>query len=201
MKPCAIVLFSALLLAGGCATQNHRAVVAYGELVSQHEEGDLRVTRYRVSTVERGTLPMMQIYVVFPSRLQTYPVAERAILVLSPICMPAATWYPVGEDCRRGILPDTPANRQFVAATPDERLLDNPKDLWLPRHRAEESIREYLRSQGCDLERLRVHLQRGQFGWLGSLTFDAPGGSFTVGGESHIRVTDAGEILYWHMGL
>ena len=144
-------------------------------------------------------LPVMQIYVAFPRKVQIDPVPERAILVLSPLCRPES-WYPVGEDCRRGILPDTPANRESVAATPGDRLLDNPRDRWLPKDRVQGIIREYLRSQGRDLEHLQVHLRRGQFGWHGTVTFDPPGW-FTVGGESYIAVTDAGEVLYWRLGL
>ena len=189
-----------LFSVSGCATKREPLVVAYGRLVRETNEGSLGIARYEVSSIQRGTLRTNTLYVLFQKRSQTNVAPDHAILVLCETLL-RDTWRAVGQDFRRGILPDTPANRKAVAATSVARLLDNPKKRWLPRSQAEGLIRDHLKSEFLDLSRLQMRLRRDHFGWSAAITYPDEYGSIGPGRASYAKVTDDGIVLYWIRGL
>lgn len=192
----------ALTICVGCATRSPPLVVAYGRLMSQYDDFELRAARFEVSGVQRGTLPTNVVEVVFWKKTQRGELPHEAILLLSrPIAVSPPIWHAVGGDASRGILPDTSAARLRVAALTDARILDSPKEEWLSRAWAEEIVRDYLRSNGVDLARLKLDLTRDEFGWLGSVSFPDERGLVPFGGESYIHIRDSGHIVAWMGGL
>jgi hypothetical protein len=194
------ISFVALMMTVGCATKSPPLIVAYGHLVGQHDEIELRIARYEVSEIQRGHLPTNVVEVVFWRKTQTSELPSKALLLLSRPLAPAI-WYAVGEDAARGILLDTPDARIRVASLADDRILDNPKSDWLPRADAERIIADRLRAEGLDVTRMRLGLRRGEFGWRASVSFPDAQGRIPVGGESYLGVRDSGDILYWSKGL
>jgi len=189
-------------LLAGCATKPQHLVVAYGRLLNQHDDIELRVARYEVSEIQRGHLPTNLVEVIFWKRTQNGELPSEAILLLShPLAVSPPIWHAVGEDASRGILPDTPDTRWRIASLADARVLDSPKTQWLPRAEAEKIVCDYLRAEGIDISRMRLDLRRGQFGWKGSVTFPDEQGRVDYGGESYLGVRDRGDILYWTKGL
>ena len=168
--------------------------------MGQHDDIELRVARYKVSEIQRGRLNTNVVEVVFWRKTQTSELPRDALLLLSRPLAPAI-WHAVGGDATHGILPDTPDSRARVASLADDRLLDAPKTEWLPRPKAERIIADYLRAQGVDVARMRLHLRRGEFGWRASVDFPDAQGQVAVGGESYLGVRDSGDVLYWSKGL
>src|SRR5262249_32649642 len=144
-----ISLVALMMMSIGCTTKSPPLVVAYGRLMSQHDDIELRVARYEISEVQRGLLPTCVVEVVFWQKTQTAELPHEAILLLSrPVGGSPPIWHAVGEDASRGILLDTPAGRLRIASLADARILDSPKDERLPRYKAEQIVRGYLRSKG-----------------------------------------------------
>ncbi len=170
--------------------------------MGQYDDIELRAARFEVSGIQRGTLPTNVVEVVFWKKTQHGELPHEAILLLSrPIAVSPPIWHVVGGDASRGILPDTSAARLRVAALTDARILDSPKEDWLCRARAQEIVRDYLRSNGVDLARLKLDLKRDEFGWVGSVGFPDQQGRVPYGGESYIGIRDSGDVLYWVSGL
>lgn len=202
MNSYSFILFVALIMSVGCATESPPLVVGYGRLISQHDDIELRVARYEVSETQRGHLPTNVVEVVFWQKTQRGELPREAILLLSrPIAVSPPIWHAVGGDASRGILPDTPSDRQRVASLADTRMLDSPRAEWLPRAKAEQIARDYLRTAGFDLTRLRMSFRRAEFGWDGSVSFPDEQGRVAFGGESYFGIRDRGDILYWMKGL
>ncbi len=200
--PCAVGLFAVwVLLSAGCATKSAPVLVAYGRLVSQRDEINLRVARYEVSAVQRGHLPTNMVEVVFWRKTQVGQLPREAILLLSrPSAVSPPTWHAVGGDASRGILPDTPAARARTAALPDACILDAPRKERLSRSRAEEIARDYLWARGIGPAHFKLKLRRAEFGWEGTASIVDERGDPVVGGESDFGIRDSGDILYWTTG-
>jgi hypothetical protein len=192
----------ALMMTVGCATKSPPLVVAYGHLVSQHDDIELRVARYEVSEIQRGHLSTNIVEVVFWRKTQTSELPQEAILILSrPLAVSPPIWHAIGGDASRGILPDTPTGRTHIASLADARVLDCPKAERLSRSRAEQIVRDHLRTGGVDLARMKLHLRRAEFGWTGSVSFPDEQGLVPIGGESYVGIRDCGDILYWTKGF
>ena len=202
MKTDSFLSVVALLMTVGCATGSPPLIVGYGRLVNQHEDFGLSVARYEISGLGRGILPTNVVDVVFWRKTQTGELPHEAILLLSrPIAVSPPIWHAVGGDATRGILPDTQRDRVRVASLADARVLDSPDTEWLPRPKAERIVRDYLRTEGLDLTRLRLKLRRGEFGWDASVSFPDQHGRVAPGGESYVAIQDCGDILHWTKGL
>lgn len=190
-----------LLLAAGCRRVEQRPIVALGRLESWRDEGSLSILRYRVDKAERGTLGTNLLTVVGCSKTLAGPPPERAILVLSRPAMPGA-WYAVGDDFRRGALPDTPENRTLIVNAPDALLLENPGPRRLPKERAEAIILRRLNSESHRGPRPdRIQLTRVELGWRAYLTFVNARGEVAMGDDLVVRITDDGEIISWNRGM
>jgi hypothetical protein len=197
-----LILLVALITVVGCATESQPLVVAYGRLLSQHDDIELRVARFEALEIQRGQLPTNVVEVVFWKKTQTGDLPREAILLLShPLAISPSSWYAVGEDASRSILPDTSTARSRIASSADDRILDNPKAERLSRSTAEQIVRDYLRTEGISLARIRLVLRRTEFGWTASVSFPDEQGNIPVGGESSIGIRDSRDILYWSKGL
>ena len=189
------------LLAAGCRRDEPRLIVALGRLESWRDEGSLSILRYRVDKLERGTVATNLLTVLGCSTTVTGSPPERAILVLSRPSMPGA-WYAVGDDFRRGVVPDTPENRTLIVNASNALLLDNPRPRRLPKERAEALILRRCNSESQLGPRPdRIKLTRVEFGWRACLTFANAVGEVAIGSELFVRITDDGEIISWHRGL
>jgi hypothetical protein len=170
--------------------------------MSQHDDIELRVARYEISEIQRGHLPTNVVEVVFWKKTQTGELPHEAILLLSrPLRISPPIWHAVGDDASRSILSDTSAARSRIASWEDARILDVPQAERLPRPKAEQVVREFLRSQGFGLARMRLDLRRVEFGWTALVSFPDEQGHISVGGESSIGIRDSGDVLYWMKGL
>lgn len=195
------LLLFVLLFAGGCLKVERRLIVALGRLESWRDEGSLSILRYRVDTLERGTIATNRVTVLGCSATVSGSPPERAILVLSRPSMPG-TWYAVGDDFRRGVVPDTPENRTLIVNASDALLLDNPRPRQLPKERAEAIIlRRYNSESQLGPRPDRIKLTRVEFGWRAYLTFANAVGEVAIGSDLFVRITDDGEIISWHRGM
>ncbi len=202
MKPSPFMLCAALMMSTGCATKPPPLVVARGQLINHHDDFELRVARYRLSEIQRGSLASNVVEVVFWQKTQTAELPEQAILLLSrPLAISPPIWHAVGGDASRGILPDTPANRHQIASLANTRILDSPRGERLPRPKAEQIVRDYLRTQSIDVARARLELSRGEFGWKAYIVWPDEQGQVACGGWSLLGIRDTGDILYWNKGL
>lgn len=202
MNTSTFILAVALAMAAGCATKTSPVVVAYGRLMSQHDDIELRVARYGILEVQRGHLPTNTVEVVFWKKTQSGELPHEAILLLSrPVVVSPPIWHAVGGDASRGILPDTSVTRSHIASLADARILDSPKADRLPRSRAEQIVRDYLRTGGVDLAHMKLELRRVEFGWTASVSFPDEQGRVPIGGESYVGIRDCGDVLYWTKGF
>ena len=62
----------------------------------------------------------------------------------------------------------------------------------MPRAKAEQIARDYLRSSGFDLARLKLDLRWDGFGWREVASFPDEDGKVFFGGESYFGIRDSG---------
>jgi hypothetical protein len=118
-----------------------------------------------------------------------------------PNLLKYSSYYPLGGDAYRGILPDTPENRKRIARLSVKELAENPRDKWLAKEQAVAIANKHLESEfekerrrGCTLEIEEPKRSLGGYGWFMSFKVHEPDGGVAIGHWGGISVGDDAKV-------
>lgn len=215
LRSCASLL--AGITIGGCATGNLPEVpqirpniyIAVGELVSAPTSTTLckfRVTEdldfmlstnetivvtYAANTLPKGGLPPKAILILHSRFVDVIQdVIREDNYAALPGLMYFLNWFEcLGGDAYRGMLPDTPENRQLVLRKPLQDFLENTERIISPA-RAISIAQKFLEAKGLlplpngEKVFLRAYRKKYGYGWT----------VFSLGPHWHVDVGDDGQV-------